>query len=81
MPISTGRILTLTIQAFNFVPDVSSAKGAADDMVRLLDSKPEIDADARDGVSLDQDQISGHLELRDVHFRYRAFGFSIVLIE
>jgi hypothetical protein len=61
-------------------------------MVRLLDSKPEIDADARDGVPLGQDQTTGRLELRDIHFRYRTsrcyirvlgvvFRFSIVLIE
>lgn len=31
-----------TIKAFNFVPDVSSAKGAAEDMVRLIDSQPKI---------------------------------------
>ena len=59
-------------QAFNFVPDVSSAKGAAEDMVRLLDSNPEIDADAKDGAPVAQENTSGHLELRDVHFRYRA---------
>ena len=41
-------------------------------MVRLLDSKPDIDADAEDGAPLGQEKTFGHLELRNVHFRYRT---------
>jgi len=41
-------------------------------MVQLLDSKPDIDADAEDGAPLGQEKTFGHLELRNVHFRYRT---------
>lgn len=41
-------------------------------MVRLLDSKPDIDADAEDGAPPGQEPTFGRLELRGVHFRYRA---------
>jgi ATP-binding cassette subfamily B (MDR/TAP) protein 1 len=54
---------------FSFVPDISSAKGAAEDMLRLVDSKPEIDAESTDGEFIED--AAGHIELRDIHFRYR----------
>lgn len=57
---------------FSFVPDISSAKGAAEDMLRLMDSNPEIDAEAVDGKVIDE--ATGHIELRDIHFRYRTCG-------
>jgi ATP-binding cassette subfamily B (MDR/TAP) protein 1 len=54
---------------FSFVPDVSSAKGAAEDMLRLVDSKPEIDAESTEGQIVEY--ATGHIELRDVHYSYR----------
>lgn len=57
-------------QAFSFVPDVSSARVAASQILRLMDSAPEIDADGHDGKIASA--VQGHLELRDVHFQYRA---------
>jgi ATP-binding cassette, subfamily B (MDR/TAP), member 1 len=53
---------------FAFVPDVSSARTAASDIVTLLDSKPEIDADSASGKSLTN--VAGKLHLESVHFRY-----------
>lgn len=57
---------------FSYVPDISSAKGAAEDMLRLIDSNPEIDAGTTDGKILDK--IVGNIELRDIHFRYRKLS-------
>jgi ATP-binding cassette subfamily B (MDR/TAP) protein 1 len=54
---------------FSFVPDISSAKGAAEEILRLVDSKPEIDAESVDGSIVEK--ATGHIELRDIHFRYR----------
>jgi ATP-binding cassette subfamily B (MDR/TAP) protein 1 len=54
---------------FSFVPDISSAKGAAEDILRLVDSKPEIDAESSEGPVVEE--ATGHIELRDIHFRYR----------
>ncbi len=34
---------------FSFVPDISSAKGAGNDIIRLLDLRPEIDAEVDGG--------------------------------
>ena len=51
-----------------FVPDMSSAKGAAADIVTLLDSIPEIDAESTEGAVL-QD-VEGRIRFQDVHFRY-----------
>ncbi|KAF8335499.1 multidrug resistance protein 1 [Cantharellus anzutake] len=53
---------------FSYVPDVSSAKQAATEMTELIDAVPAIDADSPDGKKLDS--VVGHIELKDVHFRY-----------
>jgi len=53
---------------FAFVPDVSSAHGAASDIIELLDARPEIDSESTEGKVL-QD-VKGHIRLQDVHFRY-----------
>lgn len=53
---------------FNFVPDISNAKTAAWDSVKLLDMVPEIDVEANEGIVLDR--VEGHIRLEDVHFRY-----------
>jgi len=53
---------------FSFVPDISSAQGAANDVLNLLDSVPEIDSDSGDGKT--PQNVSGHVRLEDVHFRY-----------
>ncbi|KAG2345376.1 P-loop containing nucleoside triphosphate hydrolase protein [Suillus weaverae] len=55
---------------FTFVPDVSSAKGAADATIRLLDSIPAIDAESTEGKSVPSETIKGHIQLENVHFSY-----------
>lgn len=53
---------------FSFVPDISSAKGAGSDIIRLLDSTPEIDAESKEGDILDH--VEGRIEFKGIHFRY-----------
>ncbi|KAF4617465.1 hypothetical protein D9613_006094 [Agrocybe pediades] len=55
---------------FSFVPDISSAKGAGSDILKLLDSKPEIDAESTEGKTLDPATVKGHIRFENVHFRY-----------
>ncbi|KAJ3756801.1 P-loop containing nucleoside triphosphate hydrolase protein [Lentinula raphanica] len=55
---------------FSFVPDISSAKGAATDIVKLLDSVPEIDAESSEGKHIDPSQVRGQMRFENVHFRY-----------
>ncbi|KAL5632549.1 hypothetical protein ACGC1H_005482 [Rhizoctonia solani] len=53
---------------FMFVPDMSSAKGAANDIINLLDSHPEIDAESAEGKPIPN--VTGRVVLEDIHFRY-----------
>ncbi|KZT18619.1 P-loop containing nucleoside triphosphate hydrolase protein [Neolentinus lepideus HHB14362 ss-1] len=53
---------------FSFVPDISSAKGAGSDLIRLFDSMPEIDAESKEGDILDH--VDGRIEFQGIHFRY-----------
>lgn len=55
---------------FAWVPDMSAAKGAASDIVRLIDQVPEVDAESPDGLHVDSRTIKGHIRFEDVHFRY-----------
>lgn len=57
-------------QIFMYVPDLSHFSGAARDVFKLLDSEPEIDANANDGEPLDD--CKGHVRLENVHFRYAS---------
>jgi ATP-binding cassette subfamily B (MDR/TAP) protein 1 len=56
--------------AFSFVPDISSAKGAATDIVKLLDSRPEINTKSAVGKKIDRAAAKGHICLEGIHFRY-----------
>lgn len=53
---------------FAFVPDMSLARGSASDIIRLLDSRPDVDAESTEG-KIPQD-VKGHIRFEDVHFRY-----------
>ncbi|THG99670.1 hypothetical protein EW026_g2717 [Hermanssonia centrifuga] len=53
---------------FQFVPDMSSATGAAADIINLLDSKPEIDAQSTEGGV--PNNVQGRIRFENVHFRY-----------
>lgn len=55
---------------FSFVPDISSAKGAGTDIIKLLDSTPEIDAESTEGKVPDVKAVRGHIRFEDIHFRY-----------
>jgi ATP-binding cassette subfamily B (MDR/TAP) protein 1 len=53
---------------FSFVPDVSSAKGSGSSIMRLLDARPEIDAESTEGVV--PKNVQGQIRFEDIHFRY-----------
>lgn len=53
---------------FSFVPDMSSAKGAASDIIDLLDSVPSIDAESPEG-KIPKD-VQGQIRFENIHFRY-----------
>lgn len=53
---------------FSFAPDIAKASHAAASLKTLFDRKPEIDSWSQDGEKVQS--IEGHIEFRDVHFRY-----------
>ncbi|KIK53745.1 hypothetical protein GYMLUDRAFT_925139 [Collybiopsis luxurians FD-317 M1] len=55
---------------FSFVPDMSLAKGAATDIIKLLDTVPKIDAESTEGKVIDSAKVAGQIRFENVHFRY-----------
>ncbi|GJE98503.1 multidrug resistance-associated ABC transporter [Phanerochaete sordida] len=53
---------------FSFVPDMSSAKGAAADIIDLLDARPTIDAESTEGKV--PQNVQGRIRFENIHFRY-----------
>lgn len=53
---------------FNFVPDISNFTNAANDMLSVLDNKPEIDSESTSGIKVRE--IEGNIRFEDVNFRY-----------
>jgi len=53
---------------FTFVPDISESSSASNNILRLLDSVPEIDAESTEGKKLEK--VKGRIEFKNVHFRY-----------
>lgn len=53
---------------FSFAPDMGKAAESARSLKALFDRKPLIDTWSTEGDKLDS--VDGHLEFRDVHFRY-----------
>ena len=53
---------------FSFAGDMSKARNAANELRKLFDRQPTIDPWSTDGKKVDD--IEGHVEFRDVHFRY-----------
>lgn len=53
---------------FSFAGDMSKARNAANELRKLFDRQPAIDPWSEDGKKVDN--IEGHVEFRDVHFRY-----------
>lgn len=52
------------------MPDISSAKGAGSDIIKLIDSMPEIDAESTEGKAINVEKGQGHIRFENVHFRY-----------
>ncbi|CAG9953532.1 unnamed protein product [Clonostachys rosea f. rosea IK726] len=53
---------------FSLAPDLSKAKKSAAELKALIDTKPLIDTCGNQGESLSQ--TGGHIQFRDVYFRY-----------
>ncbi|KAK5953832.1 GTPase-activating protein [Knufia fluminis] len=53
---------------FSFAGDMSKARNAANELRKLFDRNPTIDPWSKDGQKVST--IEGHVEFRDVHFRY-----------
>ncbi|ROV87535.1 hypothetical protein VMCG_10685 [Cytospora schulzeri] len=53
---------------FAYAPDLAKARNAAASLKSLFDRKPEIDSWSQDGRKAQS--IEGHIEFKDVHFRY-----------
>lgn len=55
---------------FQFVPDMSSASSAGSDIIKLLDMRPDIDAESNEGKVINGTNVRGHIRLEGVHFQY-----------
>lgn len=53
---------------FSFAPDMGKARQSAQELKSLFDRKPEIDSWSSEGEAIPETE--GHIEFRDVHFRY-----------
>ncbi|KAJ5661558.1 uncharacterized protein N7477_009174 [Penicillium maclennaniae] len=53
---------------FSFSPDMGKAKNAANEFRKLFDRRPVIDTWSTEGTSVEH--MEGHVEFKDVHFRY-----------
>ncbi|TIC04401.1 P-loop containing nucleoside triphosphate hydrolase protein [Wallemia mellicola] len=60
----------LASRVFTYVPDISSARGGATRILRLLErvDKIEVEHDNQDGKQLET--VEGHITFENVHFRY-----------
>lgn len=55
---------------FSSAPDVSSARSAAAEIVKLIDATPLIDAESTSGKTIQRDKVRGQIQFENVHFRY-----------
>ncbi|GAB1201923.1 hypothetical protein APSETT445_000520 [Aspergillus pseudonomiae] len=62
---------------FSFAPDIAKARYAAASLKALFDRTPEIDSWSHDGEMVQS--IEGHVEFRDVYFRYPTRPNQLVL--
>jgi len=58
---SAGTMFTLS-------PEVSKSKTAGQELKQLFDREPEIDIMSKEGKNIGQ--VEGHIEFKEVHFRY-----------
>ena len=49
---------------------MSSAKGAGSNIIKLMDSIPEIDAESTEGKTLNAEDVRGEITIQNIHFRY-----------
>lgn len=49
---------------------MGAAKGAGSDIITLIDSVPEIDAESTEGKNVTAENTTGRIRLHDIHFRY-----------
>ena len=76
---TTFSAIQVAANVFTFVPDVYSAKGAANAIITLLDSTPAIDAESTGGEKVSGETIKGHIRLENVQFAYPTRpGFSVL---
>lgn len=57
-------------QVFSYAPDMGKAREAAANVYRLLTATPLIDAWDESGIVPTEEDLSGNIEFKDVHFRY-----------
>jgi ATP-binding cassette subfamily B (MDR/TAP) protein 1 len=62
---------------FSFAPDIAKARHAAASLKALFDRTPDIDSWSHDGEMVQR--IQGHVEFRNVHFRYPTRPNQLVL--
>jgi ATP-binding cassette subfamily B (MDR/TAP) protein 1 len=55
---------------FARAPDISSAKGAGSDVIKILDSIPDIDAESPKGKKVSAVNVRGKMQLENIHFCY-----------
>ena len=49
---------------------MSAAKGAANEIINLVDQVPEIDAESTEGAKVNEKATQGRIRFEEVHFRY-----------
>lgn len=68
LPLTADNSPLLAGADSNYVPDLSTARGAAATAVKLLDAVSEIHAEDPSGKPFDS--CSGHIKFDNVHYRY-----------
>jgi len=68
---------TAFISLGNVFNDLIRSSSAAERVFSLIDARPEVDPDA--GETIRREQLKGHIEIRDVEFRYRTRPDKLVV--
>jgi ATP-binding cassette subfamily B (MDR/TAP) protein 1 len=55
---------------FAHSPDISAARGAGSDIIKLLDSVPQINAESTEGKNVSVQRTSGRIRFQSIHFCY-----------